>query len=321
MAMRRHSLPAFALSVILVAVFAGAEACGPSSARATSSADTVDSRAESKRWAADSVDASDYEGHDSRGIPHYAARTFTTEEASLLRSAYGIEEPHRLYVSDSTEDGLLKYDTQEKRCRTCYVDSYIVGFPSVRRRGETWEQAERRVRSTPARALTGGEHRGSTSTADLDPEARPLAEKMLADARSAGFTVHVVATYRSPLREAFLMAKGGGRTYTLTSTHSYGRALDVVVDDGRLRRPQTKADWIAFRRWVTQYRTATGDSFRVLGAVDNTWDWPHLELPTEHMGFRTIEAALERARACLAPGSSTPCDFTPNLPPQLSASR
>jgi hypothetical protein len=319
--MRCYSLHACTFALTLAAALASAEGCGSASAGGTSGADTVEAGATAELAQADSADASDYEGHDSRGVPHYASRPFTAEEAALLRSAYGIEEPHRLYVSDSTEDGLLKYDTREKRCRICYVNSYIVGFPSVRRPGETWEQAERRVRSTPARAFTGGDPRGSTSTADLDPQARPIAERMLVDARAAGFTIRVSATYRSPQREAFLMAKGGGRTYTLTSTHSYGRALDVVVDDGNVRRPRTKADWIAFRRWVTRYPTSAGDSFRVLGAVDRTWDWPHVELPTEHMGFRTIEAALARARLCLAPGSTTPCDFAPNLPPRLSASR
>ena len=40
------------------------------------------------------------------------------------------------------------------------------------------------------------------------------------------------ATYRSPLREACLLAEGKGRAHTLTSNHSYGGALDIVNDDG-----------------------------------------------------------------------------------------
>jgi hypothetical protein len=262
----------------------------------------------------DSLDPDAYSGTDSRGIPHYAAREFSPEEVDILRRAYGIENPHRLYESDSTEDGILKYDTQVKRCLTCYVHSYRIGFVSVRRPGESWDEAERRVRSTPARAFTGGELPGSASTADLDPEVRPLVERMLADARAAGFRLSVVATYRSPRREAFLMAKGGGRTYTLTSSHSYGRALDIVVGDGRLARPATRRDWIAFRRWVTRYRTSTGESFHILGKVDRTWDWPHVELPTEHVGFPSIEAAIARGRACLAPQPTLPCNFAPHLP-------
>ena len=269
----------------------------------------------------DSLDALSYEGVDSRGIPHYATTlTLSRPDADVLRRAYGIEDPHRLYVSDSTEEGLLKYDTQIKRCLTCYVNSYVVGYVSVRRPEESWEEAEHRVRSTPAHVFTGAAYPASTSTADLDPDVRPHAEQMLRDARAAGFHLSVTATYRSPLREAFLMAEGKGRTHTLTSNHSYGRALDIVVDDGNRAHARTKRDWIAFRHWVTQYRTTTGESFRILGRVDRTWDWPHVELPSAHLGFDTIAEAVLRGRACLAAGSTLPCSFPPHLPAHLNQS-
>ena len=124
----------------------------------------------------DSLVAADYKGVDARGIPHYYARTLSAADADLLRRAYGIEDPHRLYVSDSTEEGILKYDTQRKRCLTCYVNSYRVGYVSVRRPRESWEHAEARVRGTPARVFTGGPMPASTATADLDPDVRPLAD-------------------------------------------------------------------------------------------------------------------------------------------------
>jgi hypothetical protein len=249
-----------------------------------------------------------YTGTDARGIPHYARRTFTDEEGRLLRDTYGIEDPNRLYVSDSTEDGLLKYDTRVKRCRSCYVNSYRVGFISVRRPGESWEQVERRVRAMRPRDFTPGARASSSaSTADLDPSIRAEMERMLADARRAGFALRVVATYRSPEHEAYLMAIGGGRTFTLTSLHSYGRAIDVVVGDGNLGRRVTRTQWIAFRRWVTAYK---GDDFRVLGTPERTWDWRHIEMPTASVGFRTIEAALGRAKAC----GAAPCDFAPSRP-------
>ena len=267
---------------------------------------------------ADQDGASSYEGVDARGIPHYSTLTLPNEDAMLLRRAYGIEDPTRLYVSDSTEEGILKYDTQRKRCLTCYVNSYRVGYVSVRRPGESWEEAERRVRTTSPRVFTGSAHPASASTADLDPDVRPLAEGMLRSARAAGFRLRVTATYRSPLREAFLMAEGQGRTHTLTSNHSYGRALDIVVDDGNRANPRTSRDWIAFRRWVTHYRTPTNESFRVLGRIDRSWDWPHVELPSSTLGFATIEEAIARARVCLAPGSTTPCNFPPHLPAYLS---
>jgi predicted small secreted protein len=252
-----------------------------------------------------------YTGTDARGVPHYARREFTDDERQLLRAAYGIEDPNRLYVSDSTEGGLLKYDTRVKRCRSCYVNSYRVGFVSVRRPGETWEQAERRIRSMRPRDFSPAARVSSNrSLADLDPTIREDVERMLADARRAGFAVRIVATYRSPKHEAYLMAIGGGRTMTLTSLHSYGRAIDVIVGDGNLNRRSTRAQWIAFRRWVSRY---DGDTFRILGTPDRTWDWRHVEMPTSSIGFRTIEAALERARRC----ERTHCDFPPRLPDHL----
>jgi hypothetical protein len=256
-----------------------------------------------------------YTGTNARGIPRYVRRTFTDEERRLLRDTYGIENPNRLYVSDSTEDGLLKYDTRVKRCRTCYVNSYRVGFISVRRPGESWEAVERRVGAMRRGDFSPAARASSNrSTAYLDPDIRAVAERMLADARRAGFTLRVVATYRSPEHEAYLMAIGGGRTYTLTSLHSYGRAIDVVVGDGNLGRRATRRQWIAFRRWVTAYK---GDDFRVLGTPERTWDWRHVEMPMASVGFRTIEAALARARSCVG----TACNFAPHLPRGVAPAR
>ena len=259
----------------------------------------------------DSEDVPPYAGHGPHGIPLYARRAFTADERLLLRTKYGIADPTRLYVSDSTEDGLLKYDTKPKTCATCYVNSYRVGFTSVRRPGETWEAVERRVRATPLRRFPASARATSTSTADLDPAVRDDAEQMLADARRLGFHLRVTATYRSPLREAYLMAEGRGRTHTLTSMHSYGRALDILVDDGNLRHQSTRASWVAFRRWVSRYR---GGEFHIIGTPDRTWDWPHVEVPTPDLGFRTIDDALARARLCDPTGSGIPCNFPPHLP-------
>jgi hypothetical protein len=122
------------------------------------------------------------------------------------------------------------------------------------------------------------------------------------------------------MREALLMALGGGRTHTLTSMHSYGRALDVVVDDGVLAHARTRADWIAFRRWVPRYAVAPGRSFRILGTPERTWDWPHVELPSDSIGFGTIEEALDRARRCLARPPEVPCNFAAHLPSGLARS-
>lgn len=307
----------------LVAIVCLACTRSPSSrdARTATDSQAPSSTTHAEATASDSEDASAYEGSDPRGIPRYATIHFSGEDSLLLRRAYGIEDPHRLYVSDSTDERILKYDTQRKPCRTCYVNSYRVGYISVRRPGESWEEAERRVRTSPPSAFPGGSHRASTSTADLDPDVRPLAEAMLRAARRAGFRLRVKATYRSPVREAYLMAEGRGRTHTLTSNHSYGRALDIIIDDGRLGHARTRRHWIAFRRWVVRYRTPSGESFRILGRPDRSWDWAHVELPSSTLGFDTIEEAIARARACLRPGTTTQCNFTPHLPAPAARTR
>src|SRR5437879_8244216 len=125
-----------------------------------------------------SEDTASYTGHDSRGIPRYANRAFTDEERVLLRRAYGIEDPTRLYLSDSTDSGVLKYDTQRKTCATCYVNSYRVGFISVRHSGESWEDAERRVRAMPATAFPANARIEDASTGELDPARRGDVERM-----------------------------------------------------------------------------------------------------------------------------------------------
>ena len=296
------------IAVGTIAMACGRSRSGPVGAttgNANNASAPVGSKPES-----DDNDVPPYAGHGSDGIPHYARRVFTAEERLLLRTRYGIEDPTRLYVSDSTEDGLLKYDTKPKTCATCYVNSYRVGFISVRRPGETWEAVERRIRATPLRRFPASARATSASTADLDPAVRDDAEQMLADARRLGFHLRVIATYRSPVREAYLMAEGRGRTHTLTSMHSYGRALDIFVDDGNPRRQSTRADWIAFRRWVSDYH---GGEFHIIGTPDRSWDWPHVEVPSADLGFRTIDDALARARVCGPARGGVPCNFPPHL--------
>lgn len=257
-----------------------------------------------------------YTGHDVNGIPHYTTRTFTPEERALLRKVYGIEEPSRLYVSDSSAEGLLKYDTGRKRCSSCFVNSYRVGFVSIRRPNESWEELERRLATMSPSDFPPSARIEDVSTAELDPAVRGDVEQMLADAARAGFVLRVKATYRSPEREAFLMRTRGGSTHTLTSLHSYGRAIDVLVDDGILRHARTRARWVAFRRWVTTYHRG---EFRILGTPDRTWDWPHVEIPSADIGFRSIDAALERAAECGAQTAEPPCDFAPHTGRALGA--
>jgi hypothetical protein len=53
-----------------------------------------------------------YAGRDEDGIPRYIQRPFSDEERRLLREHFGIEEPGRLYLSDTTTEAYLNYDTE-----------------------------------------------------------------------------------------------------------------------------------------------------------------------------------------------------------------
>ena len=261
--------------------------------------------------ATSTTDAVSYSGTDERGVPHYFRGNLSPEALGLLRRAYGVVVPSHLYISDSTKDGLLKYDPEPKRCPTCYVNSYRIGFVSIRRPGESWEELQRRISTLTGSSFPRSSLVRSRSVSMMDPDVQSEVLQMLDAARRAGFAVHVVSTYRSPQQEALLMRDGGGRTHTLTSLHSYGRAIDVRIDDGNLGNPSTRRHWIAFRQWVTRLR---GDDFRILGAPDRSWDWTHVELPSDRIGFRSIEAAVNAGRGCLSSAPSRGCEFQPNLP-------
>jgi hypothetical protein len=239
-----------------------------------------------------------YAGRDEAGIPRYIRRTFSDQERRVLREHFGIEEPGRLYLSDTTAAAYLNYDTEPDPGAGRLVRSYRVGAPSVRLPGETWEQLERRLATMRPADFPASTTVADTALASLDPDARPEFERMLAAARRAGYRVTVVETHRTPERQAYLLVSGGGLTFTATSKHSSGRAVDVIVGDGNLKRRQTRAKWIAFRRWVTEYESGR---FRLIGSPEKSWDWPHIEVQGP-MGYGSIEALLLAAQRAEAAG-------------------
>jgi hypothetical protein len=233
-----------------------------------------------------------YTGRDEDGIPRYIQRPFSDEERRLLREHFGIEDPGRLYLSDTTAGAYLNYDTELDPGAGRLVRSYRVGAPSVRLPGETWEQLERRLATLRPSDFPETAGVADTALESLDPESRPEFERMLAAARHAGHRVKVVETHRTAERQAYLLVSGGGLTFTATSKHNSGRAVDVIVGDGNLKHRRTRARWIAFRRWVSEYE---GGRFRLIGQPEKSWDWPHIELPGP-MGYRSIEALLLAAQ-------------------------
>ena len=234
-----------------------------------------------------------YAGRDAEGVPHYLSRPFSPEERELLRRRFGIEDPSRLYLSDSTVTGHLNYDTERDPGARRLVRSYRVGAASLRRDGESWEELERRLGTLRPADFAPEARLVDTTLASLDSLARPRFERLIAAARAAGYRVRVRETYRSSERQAYLMVKGGGLTFTATSMHSAGHAVDLVIGDGDLRNPRTRASWIGFRRWVAGFE---GGRFRLLGTPERSWDWPHVELADAPLGFRSVEELLEAAR-------------------------
>jgi mannose-6-phosphate isomerase-like protein (cupin superfamily) len=171
-----------------------------------------------------------------------------------------------------------------------------VGAPSLRRPGETWEAFERRLARTE-RADFPAEAFGYERSLDaLAPEARAVVADLLARADRAGFSVRVAETYRAPARQAFLLRTTPEFTRTATSSHADGRAVDLVIGDGRLTNAATMREWIAFRRWLLAHG---GGRVRLVGAPDRTWDWPHVEVTGPAVGFRTVDELLAAARRCL----------------------
>ena len=261
----------------------------------------VEIAAASPTRAAAAYPRASYAGRDALGVPRYLQRTFSDEERELLRTQFGIEEPSRLYLSDSLPGATLTYDGDWDRGERDLVSSYRVGASSVRRPGETWEELERRLAATDPASFPRATHRADASLASLDPVVRPAMARLLAAARRAGFRVRVTEARRSAERQAYLLALDPRLTHTATSRHAEGFAVDVVVDDGNLANPVTRRHWVAFRRWVTA--TQSG-AFRLIGAPDRSWDWPHVEYADGPPGFFSIEELLGAARWCRDTGAA-----------------
>ncbi len=242
-----------------------------------------------------------YAGRDEDGVPRYVRRSFTSEERELLLTQFGIEEPRRLYLSDTLPTATLTYDTDWDRGDKYVVGSHRVGAPSVRRPGETWEQLEHRLAETSPFDFPPATRRADASLASLDATVRPVMEAMLAAARKAGYRVHVTEARRSAERQAYLMTLNGHLTYTATSRHAEGYAVDVTVDDGDIRHAATREHWIAFRRWI---ETTQRGVFRIIGTPGQSWDWPHIEYVGRLPGFGSIEELFGAARWCDSTGAA-----------------
>lgn len=75
-------------------------------------------------------------------------------------------------------------------------------------------------------------------------------------------------------RQDYLLVPGGGLTFTATSKHSSGRAVDVIVGDGNLKHQRTRP----VDRFPSLGERYEGGRFRLIGLPEKSWDWPHIEL-------------------------------------------
>jgi hypothetical protein len=243
---------------------------------------------------------SSYAGRNGNGVPHYTKRPFSRSERELLLEEFGVGHPENLYLSDSTPYAVLLYDPERDCGNACLVGSYRVGAASVRRPGEPWEVMAERVERMPLRRFPRSARIPIRSLAALSPDARGAFDTLLTAARTAGFELRVTETYRSPVRQAYLFRRG--LTYTATSLHTDGRAIDVVVGNGRLRDRKNRARWIEFRRWVEGFQRGR---FRLIGSAGSSWDWPHIELPNRGVGFQSVEELLDSAAVLAARTADT----------------
>ena len=256
-----------------------------------------------------------------RWIGRDVTGSLTSDDRALLHAVFGIDDVARLFVPEATPRGVLRYAARTPGCATparrgCRYALVRVGLAAPRRPAESWDEFVTRIARGGMGAWPAGARSYYSGLDALDAEARPAFQLLVAAARRAGFPVRVAETYRSPERQTMLLARLDGRTATATSIHSYGRAADLVIGDGRLDRAATMRTWIAFRRWVV--RRADG-AFRLVGTPDHTWDWPHVELAYPVLGFRSVGALLVAARACQAKAGSLAeagerCTLRPHVP-------
>jgi hypothetical protein len=155
---------------------------------------------------------------------------FSAENRLVLLQAYGIDDPTRLYLPDSSPGAILRYDLRlpAPSPLTGAPPAHArVGYPSARRRGESWEAFALRVLRTPASAFPASARTTTRSLDALDDEARGFFGVLLADARRAGFAVRVAETRRTSERQAYLLGPRAQPHAHAHLAHMTGRAVDV----------------------------------------------------------------------------------------------
>lgn len=142
----------------------------------------------------------------------------------------GVSDPTKVYL----KDGHPVYDTPNQTSDG-HVPTHRLDAPSGRMPGESWEQYEARVISTPDSVFPAEARSVNRDTMALQPRTKEAIDQLLGAAREAGFNFAISETFRPQVRQEWLFKEGrsperGGSpvTWTLTSAHTSGNAVDLV---------------------------------------------------------------------------------------------
>jgi hypothetical protein len=151
-----------------------------------------------------------------------------------------------LGVTDSTKvhqnpQGAWVYDTAS-RTSDGKVPTHRLDGVSGRRPGETWEQYEARVLATPLSSYPKSALTPDRRLSSLAPAVQNQFSSLIEEAKKQGINVGVGETARSVTRQELLFHQGRGgdkhspSTWTLTSNHADGRAVDFTGSQANLAR-------------------------------------------------------------------------------------
>lgn len=152
----------------------------------------------------------------------------------VLRNVYGVSNPQRVYV----KNGQWVYDSEIAGPDGRVGTHALAQAPTLLRPGQTWEERERELTTRPAAAF-GSDTLATRNLGVLDSETRDRVNALTAVASAAGVGLQVGETGRTQSRQDWLFAQGRNQnlpgtqvsTWTLTSAHGPGRAVDIVASN------------------------------------------------------------------------------------------
>lgn len=153
-------------------------------------------------------------------------------DPQMLQAYYGVSDPSRVYV----KNGAWVYDSLIQSSDGRVATHRLDAAPFLLKPGQTWEELEQNLSSMPVAGF-GPDTIRSTSVQTLTPEMRGRIAALQAKAAAEGVRLEVGETGRSQGRQNWIFAHGrnpdvGGNiaTWTLTSAHGPGNAVDFIVN-------------------------------------------------------------------------------------------